>query len=484
MKPLKKITALFLALTLSFCLSSCFIVINDPDETKPAAPEETSSPFLPIETVEHRDVVGETLDPAVAEVRKTLSSISSGEHEALPITVTCVTGAKLFAPGEDNGTFSRAVDTRNKLLKEYAGTDIIVQERTYEEMLSEARTAKNAGQYYTDVVCIPLNELGSLLGQRMLMNLKTLYDTDFDKDWFDVYSTDQLAAGSFSYGILGDAILPYDSVYCVYFNKDMTALYPDLYDIVDRGEWTFDKMYEYIREVVSREEGVCGLGYGTDNTVFSNICFNATGLGYVTTSFGNTPVLNDDSDTVDEFVGLIKKLLVTEDSTHIQGTAEEARQAFLDGKLLFYIDKLSESEDLTNNFGILPVPKYFTDGDYTTYVDEFAPVIVVLNSNNTLERTGEFLQFVNASTGKLLRDGYVRDAVDNVVRDIRSADMIEIILDNTRYEFPTVFGVRYPAVANATYNAVSQAIFGNADYSTIRSRAAANFNAEMRRSFS
>lgn len=484
MKTLKKIAALLLALTLSFSLSSCFIVINDPDETEPVATEETASPFLPIETVDHRDVVGEALDPAVAEVRKTMTSLSSGEHEALPITVTCVTGTKLFVPGEDGGTYSRAVDTRNKLLKEFVGTDIIVQERTYEEMLSEARTAKNAGQYYTDVVCIPQNELGSLLGQRMLMNLNTLYDTDFDKDWFDVYSTDQLAAGSFSYGVVGDAILPYENVYCVYFNKDLTALYPDLYGMVDSGEWTFDKMYEYIREVVSRNEGVYGLGYGTDNTVFSNICFNATGLGYVTTSFGNTPVLNDDSDTVDAFVGLIKKLLVTDDSTRVPGNADDARQAFIDGKLLFYIDKLSESENLNNNFGILPVPKYFADGGYTTYVDEFAPVFVVLNSNNTLERTGEFLQYVNASTGKLLRDGYVRDAVDNIVRDIRSADMIELILDNTRYEFPTVFGIRYPSIANATYNAVAQAIFGNTDYSTIRARTAANFNYEARRSFS
>ena len=487
MKNVRRILLLFLVLIMAFELNSCFIVFNDKDAEDSGTEGGTlpAPAFFPYETVLDRDVVMEAIDPAASAIRQTLAKLDTDPSVPTAVTVTCVTGKDMFECEDDGSAYSRALTLRNEILKGYTGATALVQEKTFDEMISEARTAKFNETYYTDVVCVPQNQIALLLGQNMLMNLKTLYDSDFSAEWYDPESCDQLAAGTYSYAVAGDGIFCPENVYCLYFNKKLASVFNfDLYKSVKDGEWTVDRMNEYISGVLSYESDVYGFGYACDPSTFSNVMYTATGMKYVDTSFGKRPSLIDNDENTDAFVASVKKLLATEDRVCLTGSPEEIRKAFVENKLLFYMDKLTAMEELTNTFGILPVPKYFNDGGYTTYLDEFAPVFVVLNSNNTLENTGKFLNYFNASSGTLLKEGYVRDCLDKFLRDESSADMLDIILENTRYDFTTVFGASYGSIANPTYKAVSQAIFGDTPYSTIKARAANAFNNEAARSFS
>ena len=120
---------------------------------------------------------------------------------------------------------------------------------------------------------------------------------------------------------------------------------------------------------------------------------------------------------------------------------------FSAGKSLFLCEVLGHAKILRgmdNDFGILPVPKYAEDADYTTFVARSAQVLMipVTAGPDALHRTAVILDNLCAESFRTVRQAYYDVQLNGkTIRDEESRDMLEIIFANRRYEMAYLFGL-------------------------------------------
>ncbi|MFQ9148792.1 MAG: hypothetical protein ACLR5G_11195 [Eubacteriales bacterium] len=104
-----------------------------------------------------------------------------------------------------------------------------------------------AGDGAYDICAVLSNQLATLTLDGLLTNLNKLQYLDFEKPWWAKGLLDELAVDDKLYFASGDASLGLiNGMMCVFYNKKMCEDFqvPDLYEIVNSGEWTIDKAVE------------------------------------------------------------------------------------------------------------------------------------------------------------------------------------------------------------------------------------------------
>ncbi len=108
-------------------------------------------------------------------------------------------------------------------------------------------TSVMAGDDQYDWVDLMVGNSPVMMGNGLFRNLLNNPYIDTDKPWYLADMKDEVAIDDRLYFISGDASLGYlKCTFCVYFNAQLADEYNvgDLYDIVNNGEWTLDKVIE------------------------------------------------------------------------------------------------------------------------------------------------------------------------------------------------------------------------------------------------
>lgn len=471
---MKKICVILMLVCLLTTMTSCFIVINDPNET--GSTDNTSStekkPYetFPLPETYH---IPDVINSNIPTLQSNLDALAvSADLKGKSVTLICVDDATVFMGSEDTTTqITAAVGYRSMLLREKYSLEIVAEKRDYDTFLAEAKAAKAAGSYYADVVSIPQGKLSHAVNQNIVLNLKALYNSDFSAKWFDAAS-DQFAAGQKIYGVLGSATCSPSSLYCVYYNKNIAKELdlPSLYAAVDAGTWTLDDMYLYAKSAADADSGRYGVGYA-DRGAFIDAMYFGSGMTFTKTGYGQTPLLNRNDDVTNLSISKIKPLLEGGFTTYVPSGGDTAVQRFNEGKMLFYVDTLRAAEAMTVTYGVLPVPK--TDAsqeNYASLADGTAPVLTILQGNTNLELSTAIVHVLNAASEGLISDAYCRDFLNRAARDVESSEMVGLIADTAKYDFAFVFGGDYATLSNATYSAVRNAVEGKGNYVTYANR--------------
>ncbi len=478
-----------LLLILSLLLSSCgIVIINDqdsettdshtlspeteapesesvttaPPETDPSdvtPPEETTADTESLPKVEYTPVPGHDYR---ADARAMLNSLPEKDLDGFAVNIYA-TSADSYIPGDSDNEVNTARLERNAMFEERYNTKILCTTYPLETLIEQTREAILSDTYYCDMLSIPLYSLGSFASSDSLLNLRSLPYVDFSADYFIPEAIDAATAGNYVYAAMGDANLNENFMYCVFFNRGKAERLgiENLYDLVEAGGWTWEKL----AEAAKRSSSVNG-SLGFDSTLgragMIDALFTSTDTAMTVTEQNTRPSLNTDTARIGEITLRIKSYLTADNG--YAADPNNALSNFYGGKALFFIERLTVApwiNDMRDNWGILPLPKY--DGaqaEYSTYVDPAQPVFAVLANNADIVTTAHVLMGYNAASYGFISDEYKNTLMYRTLRDNASVNMIDYITANPYFDFANMFGSLHQQVSSGTVQAIRDAVDG------------------------
>lgn len=214
-----------------------------------------------------------------------------------------------------------------------------------------------------------------------LQNLLECNYLDFNNPWWPASLIKEASVGNKLYGASGDiAISFFGEMFGYFMNKDLWSSFQidgDVIEDIDDGSWTLEKMFSYANQVYADRTGdgvdmTDTFGLALSTVPLDTIIFGAQ-MKFVTTNDNGVFQVGVDAEDPDRGLNLIEMVTNNvwgqEACVYTDETAE-IRQAFMDGRLLFYpnaIQILGEMREsgLDCDYYVLPSPKY--DEEQKTY---------------------------------------------------------------------------------------------------------------------
>lgn len=244
-----------------------------------------------------------------------------------------------------------------------------------------------------------------------------------------------------------------NTTYCLMFNKNIAERSFEtndvFYELVNDGKWTLDAFYSYASKVSENlADAVWDENdkYGFVTTwEYGVTFFYGSGLNFVKCEAGKTPSLTLDQAGISKATDLLGKLqdiYATEVTYWPEGGQEQVgKDIWWAGRALFFgeiVNNVIESnEKMTDEYGVLPVPKYDEKQDkYLTWTHGISSSMVISKNVKDAKKFGTLLEAFN-----VISEQYVRPAYYDVVltrksvNDADSRPMLDIIFAGRVYDF-------------------------------------------------
>ena len=120
------------------------------------------------------------------------------------------------------------------------------------------RSSVMAGDGAYDLVAGYAATIPGLVSEGLFVNWRDLSYIDLSKPWWSGLLADDLTINGKDYMISGDISLTlWEYMTCMFFNKRLADSYGtgDIYELVNSGEWTFDKLIELTKSVYQDVDG-------------------------------------------------------------------------------------------------------------------------------------------------------------------------------------------------------------------------------------
>lgn len=288
-----------------------------------------------------------------------------------------------------------------------------------------------------------------------LINLNGVISMDLNNPWWDKACYDNLTINGKTFLMTGD-ILPQSMKIssCFTFNK---KLMKDLkleepYDLVDNGGWTLDVFNALTADVTYDVNGDSVIDYQNDRFGFTtwmmdvsfSMFYGAGGM-FVTVNDGE-PEVTFDSETVINIYEKIYKGIIEQQAYFVtDGTLYMTTyEPFTSGRALFCditLGKLNFLSEMTDDYGIVPVPKYDDkQKEYLSFVNGASGFIGMVSTEADTELVGTIVEamgaynYVNVSPNMFEICTKLKSA-----RDPQSSHMVDYIIRNRIYDFGYFF---------------------------------------------
>ncbi|MBQ7378613.1 MAG: extracellular solute-binding protein [Clostridia bacterium] len=377
-------------------------------------------------------------------------------------TLTLLVNREMDAGSEEASSdpLEDALYRRNdKLESTYGITINTLVETDYSELGGKVSKDVSSGNGEYDIVYQHMvNSATNLAVNGLLYDLIDVEYVDFDQVWWDQDAREGFTIGNHQFLAVGD-LLPHTMLYsaCLAFNKDhfdnQSLEYP--YDLARDGVWTLDELNALTKD---QTKDVNGDGkvelendfYGMTSWHLAGPFnfFFGSGATFFVKDEDNYPVYSVDQDKIQNIYDKVYETFITNDSLYIEDVNihTKAYTIFTEGRSLFVscsLTQIANSEygfkDMTDEYGVLPQPKYdTTQKDYMSFVNGAASVVVVPKSltEERLVFVGYMLEALASSSYYMVTDTlYDKVAKSKNVRDAESAEMVDIIIRNRVFDF-------------------------------------------------
>ena len=339
---------------------------------------------------------------------------------------------------------SVTVKRRNDAVEEKYNINIETAESDAATMIEEAKKARLAGMYYTDIMCLPVSEVCVFDAESLLMNLRSLPHLDLAKPYFNQSSVSAMSVGYRILGVAGEST-PTADLSCVVFNRGALGISVtnELYSIAESGALTWDKMFEYARLADSMEGVVPSVLDGGESLDY---VFTSLGGKYVASSAGSVPSVATVQNSFDWAATYARVMLNSTASAGIP--RENAVKAFSEGGALFTVGNVGSLDDYRTSsvrVGMLPMPKHSAEEPYRSLAGADSLVMTVPSGTTNSDMISLVLSAVNAASYGYVTEQNASYLHATTLPDNRSADMLEIIARGAVYDFTTAFEKTVPS---------------------------------------
>ncbi len=289
---------------------------------------------------------------------------------------------EIFAENQtsESDNISNAVFERNdRILQTYGVTITELKKATSEH---HGLVSKEVSASSGDFQAIITNTSGSasFASNGFLWNLNSeeIEYLDFTKSWWDTNMAEGMSIEDRLYFATGDLLTSdNDATFVIMFNKQLVKDYsiPDLYALVENGEWTMEELYEYEQLAVQDNNGngkldydsdICGLAYTGD--VPYCMVFGG-GITLCTKDEDDLPIYSLDVQRADDIADMGKLIFSKDYTIDLNAVVNSGGitmydagvKTFGEGHALFMgevMQCVTRMRGCDVDFGILPYPKF------------------------------------------------------------------------------------------------------------------------------
>ena len=267
---------------------------------------------------------------------------------------------------------------------------------------------------------------------------------DFSKAWWSQNIYDELNLKGHLFMMIGDITYTlYEYINVMFVNETQFENYfadeggvDTLYELVDAGEWTWEKLWEYASAFGSGAAGDGKYGIRTNTHAWratfvsqdAHLYFrDADGKLYLQNSLQRKEN-NIVEDMVEHYSQDNMEFVVDFNGTH----ASVYNPEFLAGNILFYPQTLDEAKTLfasaSENFGIVPLPKYDVDQEmYKTQCRDTVTAVMIMSTTKDEEKAAIITEGMAKYGHDIVVPAYYENSLVN-----RYVDKYTDILDTIR----------------------------------------------------
>ncbi len=398
------------------------------------------------------------------EIYKSVPTDRYNGYEFCILNARATTSASLMDADTVIGdSLNEALLHRNFNVEERLGITISEVTDTPKKVFDTAVSACLSGEGTYDSVCNSADYMATMAVCGYLVTDLDLPGLDLTKPWWNGAAVDSASVDSARFFFFGDIQLSYfDAHSMVGVNMDMVSEIsgmPDPYNLVDRGEWTVDKMVEMMTMADSDLDGNGSLtwedryGAALDRSGVLSLIVGCNSYVSTRDEYGLPDLSCFTDEKLYDVFALISDSLYSKneyvyDTIKNEADGMSAAAMFKNGYSLFHVTTVGELANLRTmeyEFGVLPMPKY--SKDQTRYVSlisaDDATAIGVMKPTRNLKRTGGILENLAAESHR--EKGIRRCYVDSVLsfvylNDEKSRANLDIILASGVFEPAQIYG--------------------------------------------
>lgn len=447
----KRTISLLLATLLAACsLSACAGDSNPGKDTQ--SPAVTTAP-------------GETAAPetTLSEQERLLGELPTGDFSGQTFNLLNVTvgwADTQFSATEVTGeTYNDALFKRDQQILEKLGVTIVETRDSAGNIDKAVAKSAQAQDGAYQAVINQMGRVGSYAQNNYVEDMSAYTALQLDKPWWNNEMIEFFNFGTKTPVLFGDFHIGWaTSHYIIGFSKSLVTdnNLEDPYTLIEKNEWTWDKMYEMMDKVA---RDVNGDGqYKTEDDIYGIGHYNNAPKSFIMSA--DVSLLSYDNEGIPSFTAHDNEKYLTAWEKMITYFASDERLVsmpgingykkidqnmdgyktlFAEGRLLFYhevIGTLRDQRESTHEYGIMPHPKY--DAAQTAYYSPINPsamTLVVPYGNPNPEMTGIVLENLCAYSHYIVMPAFVETTLHyKYARDAKSIEVLNTVLESNMFE--------------------------------------------------
>ncbi|MBQ7500705.1 MAG: hypothetical protein IJT91_07400 [Clostridia bacterium] len=335
-----------------------------------------------------------------------------------------------------------------------------------DEFINLFKTSIMAGDGAFDFIMSQQAYMADLSLFDLYLNVYDLPNVNFDKAYYYTDVMKDTSVDGKQFFVLGDYSLTFwEYLYIMYFNKKLASNYniPDIYEIVNKGEWTIDKCIELTKGIY---RDLNGDNWPGEEDQYGYITLYENTTDVMPTQFGIESTRRDESGNliidVDQgkVVSMLEKMTAFYEQEDVYALNKNGflrdnnplDKIFREDRALFYPEEVAKAQDfrdMETDFGMVPFPKWDTaQEDYLTVSQDGYSIGVVPIDIKNHELTGAMIEALTAESSRTVIPTYNEKALTyKYSRDDESAKMLKLIREHVKVPF----GDFYLGNSNVSY---------------------------------
>lgn len=450
---MKRIISIFL-LT-SFLLSSIACSVGG-SEDKTNKPSDTTSPISTTSPIEYEeDELPDSLDFGGETITFMSPTEKEGSQWDGEITVEELTSE----PVNDS------IYNREKAVEDRLGVEIentLVEQSDYNKKVT---TQLTAGEDSHQVFAATTVWFAPNVFDGNLYDFYDLNYIDLEKPWWSQHFNEEASFRDHLYLATGSLSLSLTRfLFCVYYNKALADDYKNdiegldsLYEIVESGDWTYDKFYEMGSGIY---KDMNGNSERDEEDIYGISLINGIATDPIWSSF-DIKIFNKDEtdwyyldinqDKLYSALDKVNQLLYNTTGAYVPADGsdwilQEISSKFAGGSILFMINKLHEVEssvlrNMQDEYGILPFPKYDDNQkDYYSYAHDQYLSFSIPNTNPNPDIAAAVLEAMASYSYRETEPTYLDLALKGkYMSDASSRNMIDLVVDGFKVDASWIY---------------------------------------------
>ena len=409
-------------------------------------------------------------DVTAAKLEPDIPSADYGQYEFnILISINALTGVGVWndfrAEEETGDVINDAIYKRNVFVEEKYNikiNDIEMEPADGMDRPAAQKMLKNsiaAGDNTYDAAMLAGYATCNLASGGFLMDMNNMAPLDLSKPWWDQKANRDLMVKNKMFYTTGDiSNVVNEATYAILFNKKLIQDYglESPYDLVRKGEWTYDKLAEMGRQVGADLNGDGKMGFDDlfgafvwDDTMMGIVnsigerCAKINSAGEIELTLNNERVLKSFETYIDFVLDKNHAFMYQREDW----AGDKTNAMFENNQGLFYIQIMElviRLRAMEVDFGVLPYPKLekTQENYYSTVSSWHSGFMCVPIVQEDAARTGAILEAMAAESMYTLKPAYYDIALKGkYVRDEESEEMLDLIFDSKIFDLGWLYQI-------------------------------------------